>query len=137
MPATDTLVADTIALRYALQGVFLTKSVRHIATCRTQAMPLLYADSLYGSRVLGGGGGMDGFRKHRAALGAAAEEWLADMRKHAWKEDEEAEAALAKSVDEELAVIGEEGVKKLPEVRDLFILETLKIKQRLAEQGGK
>ena len=80
---------------------------------------------------------MDGFRKHRAALGAAAEEWLADMRKHAWKEDEEAEAALAKSVDEELAVIGEEGVKKLPEVRDLFILETLKIKQKLAEQGGK
>lgn len=80
---------------------------------------------------------MEGFRKHRAQLGAAAEEWLADMRKHAWKEDEEAEAALAKSVDEELALIGEEGVRKLPEERDFFILETLKLKQKLAAQGEK
>lgn len=76
---------------------------------------------------------MQGFRRHRAQLGAATETWLADMRKHAWKEDEEAEAALAESVDEELAVLGEEGVKKLPKQRDLFILETLKLKQKLEE----
>lgn len=84
-------------------------------------------------RVLGGGGGMNGFRKHRAQLGAAAEEWLADMRKNAWKEGEEAESALAASVDAELAALGEEGVEQLPLQRDLFILETLKLKQKLTQ----
>lgn len=78
---------------------------------------------------------MQGFRKHRAQLGAATEMWLADMRKHAWKEDEQAEAALAESVDEELAALGEEGVKKLPAQRDVFILETLKLKQKLEENA--
>lgn len=83
--------------------------------------------------MLGAGGGMQGFRKHRASLGVASEAWLADMREHAWVADERSEAALAESVDEELAMLGEEGVKKLPEQRDQFILETLKLKLRLAE----
>lgn len=80
---------------------------------------------------------MDGFRRHREHLGAATDEWLADMRKHAWKGDREAEDALAASVDEELAVLGEEGVERLPKERDLFILETLKLKQRIAQEARK
>lgn len=87
-------------------------------------------------RVLGGGGGKEGFRKHRAQLGAAAEEWLADMRKHAWKEDPDAEAALAASVDEELAALGDEKVKGLAAERDHFVLETLKLKQKIARESA-
>lgn len=90
----------------------------------------------YTRRVLGGGGGKEGFRKHRAQLGAAAEEWLADMRKHAWKEDPEAEAALAASVDEELAALGDEKVKGLAAERDHFVLETLKVKQKMARESA-
>lgn len=83
-------------------------------------------------RVLGGGGGAEGFKHHLAHVGKAAQEWAKDMAANAYVPTEETNGKLAKEVDEQLAGLGNGGVEKLPSERDEFLVGLLKLKQQLA-----
>ncbi|KAM0791182.1 hypothetical protein ACM66B_005666 [Microbotryomycetes sp. NB124-2] len=100
----DDVVTNSIALRWAIQGPFLTKVLG------------------------GGGGGTDGFRHHLAHVGKAANEWLADMKSHAFESTPEANEKLVESVDLELKTLGD---VDLEGTRDKFLLEVLESKSRL------
>ncbi|KAK4048329.1 hypothetical protein OIV83_004851 [Microbotryomycetes sp. JL201] len=100
----DDVVTNSIALRWAIQGPFLTKVLG------------------------GGGGGTDGFRHHLAHVGKAANEWVADMKSHAFEPTPEANEKLVQSVDLELKSLGD---VDLETTRDKFLLEVLESKSKL------
>jgi hypothetical protein len=58
------------------------------------------------------------------------------MRANQWEEDAEAEEALRVEVDKQLEVMGDAAIDRLPQERDLFIMETLKLKKNI-EQAAK
>lgn len=79
-------------------------------------------------RVLGGGGGKEGFKNHLQHVGHAAGEWLADMRSHAFQPNQESHQRLIESVDQELEMLGDSAVHSLPQVRDDFLVKVLRLK---------
>ena len=96
----DTIVSDAIAMRWALHGPFLTK-------------------------VLGGGGGLQGFEKHLSTLGVQAQAWAKDMAKHPYTAAESERDKLVEQVRQELEQLGvvdlaqqrDDGLKKLLDIK--------------------
>ncbi|KAK4053944.1 hypothetical protein OIO90_003781 [Microbotryomycetes sp. JL221] len=101
----DDVVTNSIALRWAIQGPFLTKVLG------------------------GGGGGIDGFRHHLSHVGKAAGEWIEDMRRNAFESTPESNEKLVESVQKELKTIENVDLKS---TRDQFLIQVLQSKARLA-----
>jgi hypothetical protein len=82
-------------------------------------------------RVLGGGGGLAGFQHHLSHIGKAARAWSEDMKKHEYVSNDETNEKLIASVRKELEEIGSQDIEK---TRDDFLVEVLKVKERIS--GG-
>jgi hypothetical protein len=81
---------------------------------------------------LGGGGGAEGFQHHLSHVGKAAQEWAQDMAANAYKPSEEVNGKLLHEVKEQLSKLGNGGVDNLPDERDEFLVNLLKLKGQLA-----
>lgn len=103
----DSIVSNSLALRWAKQGPFLTKVLG------------------------GGGGGIKGYIHHLDHVGAAARVWTEDMNRHQYVSNDENNKVLISSVEKELDAIGEEKVSGLESSRDEFLVGLLKLKEEL------